>query len=478
MNGIGYDVRDGAMIYAATRLRAGAGDGQTQARAGSTSCPTARGGLRLLCTRARPIRRLAASRCLDVAAELEETSSATLVLNKSLAYLRRSDSAGGRADSRRSRSAATSRHDTTASHVSGPDAARQRGAPSAYRIVLRDRQRQVRSQSGRWSLSRRTAMAVTSRTSRPTCRWCRFRPGAAAGPRIAGDRLRRRRAGARPSSPNAPVVDRPPRVADYGRATKRALRVSGAPPTPTPAPFCGWTSTTRPTAATPGARSSLPDELWSAALELRDADAQRPRAHPLRVSDGFDETWVVSDKFSVDGRRRGEHLEPATGASASAPRTSSISARHAYDDLDRFLDGRSVTWLDGKRVIGTGRLPARPGSHPDPHDPRPGARRPGHASPRRPCASSSPAPRRHRRHPGPARVSLRPRCPPPALLHGSGSDDAVAERRRAPSYRGRCDRREGTISVPIWPGRGNFALELRAQAYGRSSTVTLLLRRL
>ncbi len=114
----------------------------------------------------------------------------------------------------------------------------------------------------------------------------------------------------------------------------------------------------------------------------------------LRVSDGFDETWVVSDPFVVARRpptvsiaspRRGQRFLSSDSVYLSAT---------AYDDADAFLDGRSITWLDGKRVIGTGRLASV-------SDLAPGSTSSAHAratlaggSRRRPCGSRSRARRR------------------------------------------------------------------------------------
>ena len=198
----------------------------------------------------------------------------------------------------------------------------------------------------------------------------------------------------------------------------------------------------------------------------------------LRVSDGFDETWVVSDRFAVSRRpptvsisspRRGKRFLSSDSVYLSAT---------AYDDADEFLDGRSITWLDGKRVIGTGRLASASSLAPGAHTIRARARdargRAAEASVRIVVTGTAPGivvtsgPARVSRTDGAVRIRLF--CTAPAAM-------TITERRRAPSYRGRCDRREGTVSVPIRPGRGNFALELRAQAYGRSSTVTLILRR-
>jgi hypothetical protein len=198
----------------------------------------------------------------------------------------------------------------------------------------------------------------------------------------------------------------------------------------------------------------------------------------LRVSDGFDETWIVSDAFVVAGRpptvsiaspRRGQRFLSSDSVYLSAT---------AYDDTDEFLDGRSITWLDGKRVIGRGRLASASGLTPGAHLIRARARdargRVAEASVRITVTGAPPSIVVTR---APVRVARTDRSVRVRLFCTAPGAITAAEARRRPSYRGRCDREERTISVPIRPGRGNVVLEIRARAQGRSSIATLLLRR-
>jgi hypothetical protein len=200
----------------------------------------------------------------------------------------------------------------------------------------------------------------------------------------------------------------------------------------------------------------------------------------LRVSDGFDETWVVSRRLVALGR------PPQVDIASPRPRARFFSdgqislGANAYDDAGAFLDGRSVGWYDGPRRIATGRLASARGLEPGVHVIRAVARdrlgRTGSASvririlPARPAIIVKGGPNKLR--PKARVLRLRLVCTVPAVLSTAGPSSRKA------GFRAGCTPKTRSLAVPIRPGRNDLRLVLRAKALGApASSLTLVIRR-
>ncbi len=190
------------------------------------------------------------------------------------------------------------------------------------------------------------------------------------------------------------------------------------------------------------------------------------------VNDGFRATTAVSGMFRAVG------APPTVAISNPRPRTRIAAdaalylSGTAYDDSGRALAGERLRWLAGKRVLGSGRtltvlgLPA--GALRLRLEARDGLGRVGSASvaltvrPVKPRFIGLRVPPRVSR--GARKVVLRVSSTVPALL-------------RVGSLRASVDRRVRRLSVPIRPGRKAIVLRLRLSAGGKTSAVTVRIRR-
>jgi hypothetical protein len=197
----------------------------------------------------------------------------------------------------------------------------------------------------------------------------------------------------------------------------------------------------------------------------------------VRVSDGFDETAVVSPRFSAVGRAPAITIlspRPAERGRSDAPL---YLAATAYDDEGAFLDGRSVTWYDGRRIVARGRLAGVTGLAPGTHMLRVIARDPkdraGEASVRVRIVPSAPAIILSR---APATVPQRARSVGLGLACSMRASLSVA----VPTgvlRRGTCGPETRAVNVPIRPGSAPLQLELRAETQGQVSTLRLVFSR-
>lgn len=218
-------------------------------------------------------------------------------------------------------------------------------------------------------------------------------------------------------------------------------------------------------------RVALPSTFFSASRNAR---------LRLRVSDGFDETWVVSKRLVAVGR------PPQVDIASPTPRARFFSdgqidlGATAYDDAGAFLDGKSVVWFDGSRRIATGRLASADGLEPGVHVIRAVARdrlgRAGTTSvririvPARPAIILKGGPNKLR--PKARVLRLRLACTVPAVLSTAGPSSRDA------GFRAGCNPKARSLGVPIRPGRGDLRLVLHAKAPdARTSSLTLVIRR-
>ena len=94
--------------------------------------------------------------------------------------------------------------------------------------------------------------------------------------------------------------------------------------------------------------------LGKALLDAQLLEAGKQARVRVRVSDGFTEKSVVSPPIRVDGTPpTAEIIRPADGEQLQAG-TKATLVGQAYDDADRRLRGRAITWFAGKRKLGTG----------------------------------------------------------------------------------------------------------------------------
>jgi hypothetical protein len=195
----------------------------------------------------------------------------------------------------------------------------------------------------------------------------------------------------------------------------------------------------------------------------------------IRVSDGFDETSALSEQFVAVGRPPRVTILSPRSLERSRSDGSLYLAATAYDDEGAFLDGGAVTWYDGARLIAHGRLASVTGLVPGIHVIRAVAqdskRRTGSAAVRIRIVPSAPAIILSR---APATVSQRARsvalrlaCFLRARLSVAGPEGIV--------LRGTCETR--AVAVPIRPGGQPLLLELRAEAQGHVSKLTLVFTR-
>ncbi len=192
----------------------------------------------------------------------------------------------------------------------------------------------------------------------------------------------------------------------------------------------------------------------------------------LRANDGFNETPVVSARFSALG------APPVAAISSPAPRevlrggSVLALAGQGHDDTGARLRGRALRWLSGRTLLGTGEQVAVATLPP-------GAR------------SVTLVARDRYGRTGRATVGVRIRPAAPVLLRASGprrlsrrarkvtivlavAPDAVAT---IGGRRFRVGRRARRLSVKVRPGRTTLVLRLRVTSGGRSVTRTLRIPR-
>jgi len=152
-------------------------------------------------------------------------------------------------------------------------------------------------------------------------------------------------------------------------------------------------------------------------------------------------------------------------------------AATAYDDEGTFLDGDAVTWYDGVRLIAHGRLASVTGLEPGIHALRAVAqdstRRTGTAAGRIRIVPSAPAIILSR---APATVSQRARSVVLRVACSLRARLSVA-RPEGIVLRGMCGPQTRDVAVPIRPGGQPLLLELRAEAQGHLSKLTLVFTR-
>ncbi|HEX6229265.1 MAG TPA: hypothetical protein VFZ41_07355 [Solirubrobacterales bacterium] len=192
----------------------------------------------------------------------------------------------------------------------------------------------------------------------------------------------------------------------------------------------------------------------------------------VRVSDGWNETASVSGRFSVAG--------PAPQVSIELPRNRTrLRADEplnlegiAFDDRSRALEGRSVKWFDGRRLLGRGTrttvLSLRPGRHTIRLVARDRSGRAGQAKVRvivtrvKPTFLVLRAPKSVSRRA--RRVAIRAAASLPGTL-------AIGRTRY------KIDRRTRRFRVRVKRGRKPLRLRLVLRAGGRTTRATLRIRR-
>ena len=212
--------------------------------------------------------------------------------------------------------------------------------------------------------------------------------------------------------------------------------------------------------------------------------ASRRARLQVRVSDGFNETASVSPRFVAIGSR------PTVRVMSPDRRRLRLRAdallylsASATDDRFRRIPDRRITWFDGRRRIARGGVTSVAGLRPGRHRLRVVARdrlgRTGSST--RMVVVRAVAPRLLPRS-LPRRISRRARrlrivlaSTLPARVTAAGP--SVRRRRGHHRPRWRIGTRARAIRIPIRPGAGRVELSLRARAFGHASTLTLSLPR-